>query len=239
MRTRDDWWSDASAHEDSQHEPPCAHGQEPSECDACDEDAAAVAAREQEDRSVMDTDTTHLQREFTAATAQRSLTQIVDQILTILQDVDTADGEVTPDQDALLATLDLSLEQKVEAYAAAHARLGAEAEALKDLAKTYSTKAKARETSAELLRMRLHAEMSRLGRDVVKTPTASARIQASPDRLELEEQDDAALFSRFFVPDELIVTTRRLDRKAVLAALKSGRELAFAWIGHNTHLRFR
>lgn len=180
-----------------------------------------------------------LQRAFMASTKPRTLADIVDALVGIMCDVDGAEGEVTPDQETQLDALQLTLEQKVEGYAAAYAQLNAEAEACKEIAQRYAAKSKQREASADRLRTRLYLEMQRLGRDVIKTPTASARIQASPDKLELEDGDDAALLAKYHVPDEYIVTTRKIDRRAVLAALKVGLELPFAWITKSSHLRFR
>lgn len=190
----------------------------------------------------MPSETEALQREFVKVTRETPLHELVDRVLTILTDVDAAEGEVSADQDAQLDALNLSIERKVEAYGAAYQQLGAGADANKALAAYYTRKAKQLDASGERLRERLHAELQRIGRDVVKTDTASARIQSSPDRLELEEQDEAVLFSRYGaeIPPEFVVQPPpKLNRKAVIDALKAGREFTWAWLVKSTHLRFR
>jgi hypothetical protein len=186
------------------------------------------------------TEPEELQRAFMAATKPRSLHELVDELLAIMTDVDAAEGEVSADQDARLAALDLSLEQKVEGYAAVCERMDAEAEALKTLAQRYTAKAKLREAARERLRDRLQLEMQRAGRDAIKTATASARIQASSDHVELELEDEYALIFQYEVPPEFVTRPpAKINRKAVIAALKSGRELAWAWLEKSSHLRFR
>lgn len=180
-----------------------------------------------------------LQRRFMEATKPKSLHELVDELLAIMTDVDAAEGEVTAEQDKRLAELDLTLEQKVEGYAAACERMDAEAESLKSLAQRYTAKAKLRSDARERLRDRLHLEMVRAGRDVVKTATASARIQNSPERLELDG-DDAEIFAKYVVPKDYVVQPpAKLDRKALIAAIKAGAVFPFASVVKPTHLRFR
>lgn len=180
------------------------------------------------------------QHAFAEASRERPLRELVDEILAILSQIDEAEGEVTGGQDAALDALNLSIEQKVEAYAAAHQRLQAEAEALKDLATYYREKQRTVENNAEGLRARLHLEMQRLGRDKIKTPTASATIQQNPAKLQITATGtDTEIIDAYKVSSDFVIIERKLDRKALLERLRAGEVLPFAKIERGNHLRLR
>lgn len=166
--------------------------------------------------------------------ASRPLHAIVDHLLEAMDDAINPDtGEVDPRFEAYLESLGFALERKVEVYAAVNDRLRAEADALADLGRRYGKRAGVREGQAKRLRERLKIELERLGRDKVKTPTATAAIQKNPASVDLTVLDESEL------PDEYVVVTRSADIAKIKAALQTGVVLPFAELRHGTHLRFR
>lgn len=165
---------------------------------------------------------------FNEATRPITLSQIVDSIVGIVSDAE--DGELTPEIVALLDTLNLTLEQKVEAYHLAHKRLGAEAEACESVALDYNTRAERKAKRAKQLREHLQSEMERLGTPKIKTATVTAYTQPSES---VECEDVSKL------PPEYVVQSSRPDKELMKKDLKAGKVLGFAWLKKSTHLRFR
>lgn len=137
-----------------------------------------------------------------AAPARRSLRSIVDELL---EKIEAAEGEVTDEID----TLELTVEQKVEAYAAVVRQLAAENQAFEDLAILYRIKAKKRDEQCARLKQRLAEQLARIGLDYFKTKTATASFRTSES---VEIADEAAFCERFrgtqwvrskFVPDKV------------------------------------
>lgn len=157
-----------------------------------------------------------------------SLHEIASAIIAAAQVND--DGELVEGAEEALATLNLSLEQKVEAYHYVYAELTTQACAMKELAAYYERKAHAPKAAAERLKERLHAEMVRLDTAEISTPTCRARIQASNPAVVLNGQP---------IPPEYTRTKIDPDRAKMLSALKSGVPLAFATLAEaKTHLRW-
>lgn len=167
-------------------------------------------------------------RAFNDATKPVTLSEIVDSIVSIVADAE--DGELTPEMCAQIDALNLSLEQKVEAYHLAYKRLNAEADACKTVAGDFSAKAERKREHADKLRERLRAEMERLGTPRIKTATVTAYTQES----ESVECDDVAN-----LPPEYVVQSPRPDKKRMADELKAGKVLGFAWLKRAAHLRFR
>lgn len=172
-----------------------------------------------------------LSRAFNEATKPWSLSGVVSQILAVQQQAEDDDGELSPAACELLDKLNTTLEQKVQAYHLLCARLEGDSRACKELAKEFAERGKSRETHARKLRDRLQAELERLGTTKVKTATVTCWVQDSPPSVECEADD--------LIPDDYMVVTKKPDRARMLEALKAGKELAFAWLTHGTHLRFR
>jgi hypothetical protein len=171
-------------------------------------------------------------REFNEATRTIPLTEIVDRILKIAEDTSGADGELSPEACERLEALNLSLEQKTQAYHIVCRRLECDADACSSIANEMSGKAAAKINQAKRMKARLQAELERLGVQRIKTPTVTAYTQESES---VECEDLANL------PPEYVVTVEasRPDKKRMAEELRAGKELGFAWLKRATHLRFR
>jgi hypothetical protein len=167
--------------------------------------------------------------------SQLPIGQLVDHLLDLVDEAaDPETGELRHELGAAIDKLNLSLQVKVQAYAHVAERLKAEASAYDDLAQHYRAKAERQEREVKLLKQRLQAELERLGTDRVKTQTVTAYLQASPRSVELLALDDSD------IPDAFCVVERRVSASKILAALKSGAELAFARLAPvSKHVRFR
>lgn len=161
-----------------------------------------------------------------------SLREIVDALLSVLEAAADEDGVVNDQAAALLDMLNLSLEQKVEARAQVHLRLKADEQVNREMAAHYESRARVLANQAESLRTSTQQEMERAGIAKVKTPTASAGIQANAPSLELLCDESA-------VPNEWVELVPKLKRAELVAALKGGAEFKFAKLHTGTHLRFR
>jgi hypothetical protein len=162
------------------------------------------------------------------------LGQLVDHLLDVIDaSVDPATGEVNEQAFDVLDALNLSLSSKVQAYAHVIERLGAEADALRQLAHHTQQKAGTRTSAVKRMKLRMQAEFGRLGIDKLKTPTVTAYLQSSAPAVELTVLSDRE------VPDEYCVVTRVHCISKISAALKAGVALTFAQLTSSKHLRFR
>jgi hypothetical protein len=141
------------------------------------------------------------------------------------------DGEFTPESIAALDALQLTLEQKVEAYAFVYAELTTQACARKELAAYYERRAFGPKAAAERLKERLKGELERLGMKEIKTPTCKVTLEASPECVELIKGQA--------VPPAYQRSTPEPDKTAIKAALKNGAVFDFAKLTRGQHVRFR
>jgi hypothetical protein len=143
------------------------------------------------------------------------------------------DGELTDESIAALDALNLTLQQKVEAYHYVYAALTTKACASKELAAYYEKRAKAPKAAAERLKERLRHEMLRLNTEKVETPTCTACVEKSQDSVRIKDG--------VFIPREwTLPEDPRPDKKKIAQTLKCGVALPFAeLVTNNTHLRFR
>lgn len=172
-----------------------------------------------------------LSRQFQEATRPRTLHEIASAIIEAAQVND--DGELTDESIAALDALNLTLQQKVEAYHYVYAELTTKACASKELAAYYEKRAKAPKAAAERLKERLRHEMLRLKTRTVETPTCKACVEDSPDRVKMKPG--------VFVPREYTLPHEPPpDKTKIAQTLKCGVQLPFAeLVTNNTHLRFR
>lgn len=169
-----------------------------------------------------------------SATGQ-PLYMIADRILELLQAVDAADGEVTPDIAAQLDELTPTLDSKAEAYAIVYRALEAQASADAALAEYWTRRKEQKLAQRAALKQRLFAEMQRLGVTALGTPVAGARIQKSPPRLVLRASEADVMAAGYRRVVESV------DRLRLLEALDAGDEIAktLATLETGQHLRFR
>jgi hypothetical protein len=142
------------------------------------------------------------------------------------------DGELTPEAVAQLDALNLTLEQKAEAYHYVYAELTTLACAQKELAAYYEKRAHAPKAAAERLKERLHCELKRLGVSTLKTPTCKVCIEKSPPSV-------ALVAGRTIPPEYTRPVDPEPDKKKMLCALKNGAQFDFAKLVQSDHVRFR
>lgn len=169
-----------------------------------------------------------MQTDEQQAPARRSLRQIVDELLTLIEDVE---GEVNDEIDQL----ELSVEQKVEAYAAVDRQWAAEQMAFKDLEHAYKEKAARREQLRDKLRERLQTQLQRLGVETLKTKTVTASFRTT----ESVEIADEASFIGAYRSTPLVRTKESPDKAAIKAILDSGVKVSFASIKTTRSLQLR
>lgn len=121
---------------------------------------------------------------------------------------------------------------KVEGYCGLIRSLKLEAEAFKEEGRRLEERRKARENLSKRLQVRLqdaltHAEIQKL-----KAGRFTVAIQASAPSVKVH--DKTTVPQDFFIPQE-----PKLDRRALLSALKLGREIPGAEVIRGEHLRIR
>lgn len=169
-----------------------------------------------------------MQTEEQQAPARRSLRSIVDEML---ERIDAADGEVT---DAI-EELELSVEGKVEAYAAVIKQWAAEGQALEDLALSYKQKASRRYEQIARLKARLSAQLDRIGVAKLKAKTVTAFFKES----ESVVIDDEAAFCVLHRHTVLVRTKHSPDKVEVKEQLDRGQAVEGASIKTTRSLQLR
>jgi hypothetical protein len=169
-----------------------------------------------------------VQAEEQQAPARRSLRSIVDELLTLIDDVE---GEVNDE----IEQLQLSVEQKVEAYAVVIKQWAAEGQAFEDLAKRYKENAARRDEQIARLKARLAAQLERLGVDRLKTKTVTAFFKES----ESVDLDDEAAFCVLHRQTVFVRTKLSPDKPAIKEALDRGLSYEGASIKTTRSLQLR
>lgn len=172
-----------------------------------------------------------LTKQFQAATEPRTLTAIADAIIRACDPDEN--GELSEESIARLDALNLTANQKAEAYGVVYRQLEAEARENALLATFYKKRANARENTAKRLKTRLYDEMMRLGVKEWGGKAMRACIEWSPHSVDVI--DEAAL------PEEYKTTVVKVHVECakLIDALKAGAQIAAARLTRNTHLRFR
>ena len=143
------------------------------------------------------------------------------------------DNEERADADGLVAQiLDGLLPEKVEGYCRLIAGIRAEADAYTPEIERLQARQATLKRSAEQLHERLHGALSAAGVDKIKAGTFTVAIQNSSPSAKITEE--AAIPQTFWVEQ-----APKLDRKAILDALKAGELVPGAEIHRGTHLRIR
>ena len=159
-----------------------------------------------------------------------SLLGAVDMIVAILQCLD--DGEITPEAERELEALDMTIEQKVEAYHLVRCRLTAESEVCCEEARRLRARADARDKARARLEKRLLCAIDTLGVRSIKTPTTTCYQQDTQSVL-IEQPEQ--------VPDRYVVTeiTKRPNKRVILERMKEGETIPGCVLKTTTGIRFR
>ena len=139
-----------------------------------------------------------------------------------------------PEACEALDALNLTLEEKVEAYHVVHEQLREECSANKSLEAYYACRARVAAARADRLKARLFEQMQRLGTSTVKTQTVRASIELSPESVEIDEGTPIEA-----LPPECVITERKVSKRTLQRLLLDGVVLPYARLVRGTHLRFR
>lgn len=143
-------------------------------------------------------------------------------------------GELTEDLAAALDAIGEAFEIKVERTGLVVRQLGAQAEVVKAEAKRLNERAAGLEKAAANLKEYLRYHMVMAGRDAVKGPLLTVRVQSSPPSAVLHGTLDD-------LPPEfvrVVPESRVFDAKAAIAAHKAGVHLPECIAVHqSTHVR--
>jgi len=151
-----------------------------------------------------------------------------------LLDQAEAEGADATDLEPLKDTLDslqMDIEVKADNIAKFIRSLQAEADALKAEADRLTERRKAKENKADYLKSYLEAEMLRLDKSKVAGMLFSFTIQNNPPSVEILDES--------LIPVAYKRTAVEIVRKAILADLKNGVEVAGAQLKQTKGLRIR
>ena len=134
----------------------------------------------------------------------------------IEREIDESDGELSPDLEARIDALELTLEAKADAIAGLIRSADAESEAVDLEVQRLTARRNAARNRATRLKQYLHDTLDRLGRDRVEGRRFKVRLQrnGSPSIRWTRLPDD--------LPPEFRRVTIEPDGKAALAAYKAG-----------------
>ncbi|MDP4087621.1 MAG: siphovirus Gp157 family protein [Bacillota bacterium] len=147
----------------------------------------------------------------------------------LLDMADTLDEETFIDT---LSAISEALEDKVEHTAKFIRCLESDMEALKVEEKRLADKRKALENKVSSIKEYLQHEMEFSGIDKVKRPTLTVSIQLNPPSVEV--MDESVIPSIFMIPQP-----EKIDKKAILKALKEGEEIPGCEIKQSKGIRIK
>jgi hypothetical protein len=154
---------------------------------------------------------------------RRSLRNLVDELLVRL---DQSEGVV----DDYVDGLELSIVDKVEAYAVVYAQLMAESGAFDELSRGYRLRAATRQGQAEALRTRLLESMRRIGTEKIAAPTVTAYVL---------HNTHVSVTDPLLLPANLVRVVQQPDKKAIRMAIDAGVSVPGACIEKSESLVFR
>jgi hypothetical protein len=147
----------------------------------------------------------------------------------LLDMADSMDQEMFIDT---LASIDEAIEDKVEGAAKLVRCIESDIEAIKAEEKRLADKRKSLENKVVSIKEYLQHEMEFAGLDKVKRPTLTVSIQLNPPSAEI--LDESLVPSLYMVPQP-----DKIDKKAILEALKEGEEIPGCEIKQLRGLRIR
>jgi hypothetical protein len=147
----------------------------------------------------------------------------------LLELVDSLDEETFKDT---LSSLEEAIEDKVENVAKLVRCLDVDIEAIKSEEKRLADKRKALENKVTSVKSYVQHEMEVAGLNKVKRPTVTVSIQANPPSVDV--MDESLIPSIYMVPQP-----SKIDKRAILTALKEGEFIPGASIKQTVGVRFK
>jgi hypothetical protein len=147
----------------------------------------------------------------------------------LLDMADSMDQEMFIDT---LASIDEAIEDKVEGAAKLVRCLESDIEAIKAEEKRLADKRKVLENKVSSIKEYLQHEMEFAGLDKVKRATVTVSIQQNPPSVEV--LDESVIPSIFMIPQP-----EKIDKKAILKAIKDGEEIPGCDIKQSRSLRIK
>jgi hypothetical protein len=165
----------------------------------------------------------------------QTMSELVDRMLELLQLVDEAEGELTPEIDAALTEIAGSMDRKAEALSAVYRRLKGDEAANAALAEHYGQRARRSSAQAERLRTFMLESMTRLGVKKLGGPTGRAYVQASPPKLVLKVPAAQAMWRGY------VRRVESVDNERLKADVEAGNAdaMELAELQTGSHVRFR
>jgi hypothetical protein len=147
----------------------------------------------------------------------------------LLELADSLDEETFKDT---LSSLEEAIEDKVENVAKLVRCLDVDIEAIKSEEKRLADKRKALENKVTSVKSYVQHEMEVAGLNKVKRPTVTVSIQANPPSVDV--MDESLIPSIYMVPQP-----SKIDKRAILTALKEGEFIPGASIKQTVGVRFK
>lgn len=162
----------------------------------------------------------------------KSLPMLIEQAEALTNQILQTDGELTPELESALALNGLELREKLDSYGYVLDGLKLRKDYALDRLKQWDKIASNCETAIENIKSRMKLALERLDIPEVHGGEYSFRLQANPPSVIV---DDEAKVPEEFKSTEVKVITK-VDKKAILDALKDGRDVPGAHAERSTRL---
>ncbi|EAD9138926.1 siphovirus Gp157 family protein [Listeria monocytogenes] len=153
------------------------------------------------------------------------LTQAYNQVLEMAEDLDAETLQDTLD------SIREPIEQKAENIIKMVKSMEAEVEGLAKEIERLAKRKNALEAKAKNMKEYVESEMLKVAIRKIKSPLFTISIQKTPPSLRLEDEEKLFMF--------LVEQPKKLDKKAIISALKEGREVSGAKLVQTESLRVR
>lgn len=160
---------------------------------------------------------------------KKTLSDIVFQVSEITNQIVESRGELSPELEAKLSEIDLSLARKVDSYSGVIERLDMEAEYWDRKAKEMKAIADSHKKLKESLRTRIKDAMRVMGKNEILGNDVRFKLVRSQPRLVIKDEKD--------IPAEFQVVSWEIDREKLKRALVSEMKIPGAELEESYSLR--
>ncbi len=154
------------------------------------------------------------------------------QLLDLLQTVDTTDAEYAQALNDTLESINDAIDVKAEGYAMVANQLKADIDVVDAEISRLNKKKQAYKNNLEKLKESLFESMKQTGKEKIRTPRFSIWIQKNP--LSLEVLNDKEIPKEYFIEQK-----PKIDKRAILKDIKGGKEVKGVVIQQGEGVRFR